>query len=651
MVTRRCAKRRYKFIVVIILCIVYCIIQYSHSKIPSWEFTRIYIEHQLAEALKAERGSGCQIPQLDPFAKEIIELESEAPAIECPGQDWVKCYYSECKVVPAILNTTKNIKCIYRDLIYESDQKYYVGDEMIIQGGDTYYLKNSDHVKITCTGKPDSVLKKSYWKGYAAGFRDSVELRSVPPGRENSFNVLIFGYDSTSKNGFIRKMPKSYRYLTKMMKGIVLNGYNIVGDGTPSALFPILTGKTELELPDVRKILTHTENTLDILPFIFYKVKDYGYRTAYLEDAPWYGTFQYRFNGFRNQPTDHYLRPFFLEERRGNWWKRLQSTYCLGDTPQYRFMMNITDQMLRMEGKKFIFTFISDITHDNFDALSNADDDMLNFLENLVKLNVLKNTLVIIMGDHGQRFTDIRNTFQGRLEERLPFMCIFLPEELKSRRPKAQSYLEGNANVLTTPHDIHATLLDVLDLKQYMNKYKIVGADLPRAMSLLEPIPRNRSCSEAGIESHWCACMTWINVSSTNALYKKAVDTFVNYVNFLTLGVRSQCALRTLDKVIWVMQQRARSNLLSYSPSKKSDAYFAKFGTRINHTIQSFHIRVILGPGRAVYEAAMKYFADSDVFAVNRRDISRTSKYGKEPVCISPRLPHLNPYCYCTEDI
>lgn len=55
-------------------------------------------------------------------------------------------------------------------------------------------------------------------------------------------NVLMFGFDSLSRNMFIRKMPQSYHYMKESLNAIVLQGYNIVGDGTPQALIPILTG-------------------------------------------------------------------------------------------------------------------------------------------------------------------------------------------------------------------------------------------------------------------------------------------------------------------------------------------------------------------------------------------------------------------------
>lgn len=73
--------------------------------------------------------------------------------------------------------------------------------------------------------------------------------------------------------------------------------YNIVGDGTPQALTPILTGKTELELPDVRKRFIHTQN-VDVYPFIWNDFQENGYVTAFLEDLPSTGIYQYRLKGF-----------------------------------------------------------------------------------------------------------------------------------------------------------------------------------------------------------------------------------------------------------------------------------------------------------------------------------------------------------------
>lgn len=108
----------------------------------------------------------------------------------------------------------------------------------------------------------------------------------------------MFGFDSLSRNTFIRKLPKSYKYLKEELDLQVLEGYNIVGDGTPQALIPILTGQTELELPDTRKRISGTK-PVNVYPFIWKDFTKFGYVTGYLEDMPSVGTFTYRLNGFK----------------------------------------------------------------------------------------------------------------------------------------------------------------------------------------------------------------------------------------------------------------------------------------------------------------------------------------------------------------
>jgi hypothetical protein len=44
-------------------------------------------------------------------------------------------------------------------------------------------------------------------------------------------NVLFLGFDSLSQQAFRRNLPITVEYLEKEMGSVVLNGYNIVGDG------------------------------------------------------------------------------------------------------------------------------------------------------------------------------------------------------------------------------------------------------------------------------------------------------------------------------------------------------------------------------------------------------------------------------------
>lgn len=141
----------------------------------------------------------------------------------------------------------------------------------------------------------------------------------------------MFGFDSLSRNTFERKLPRSYRYMRQNLETLVLEGYNIVGDGTPQAIIPILTGKIEPELPDTRKRTDNT-NFVNVYPMIWKKYKQAGYVTGYMEDMPYVGTFTYRLKGFKEQPTDHYMRPYYLA---ASPYFKYSRPFCLGGMPRH----------------------------------------------------------------------------------------------------------------------------------------------------------------------------------------------------------------------------------------------------------------------------------------------------------------------------
>lgn len=189
----------------------------------------------------------------------------------------------------------------------------------------------NDFFHIKCESKD-----KLTWKNIMAGVRRNEtivkRLKTVkPPAEALKLNVLMFGLDSMSRLHYIRKLPKTYKYLTDVLKGVVLKGYNIVGDGTPQALIPILTGYTELELPETRKRMSDA-NFVNIYPFVWKNFSSSGYVTAFAEDCPYTGTFTYRLKGFGDIPTDHYMRPFYMESEKVF---KEHPKLCFGNKPRH----------------------------------------------------------------------------------------------------------------------------------------------------------------------------------------------------------------------------------------------------------------------------------------------------------------------------
>ena len=80
------------------------------------------------------------------------------------------------------------------------------------------------------------------------------------------------------------------RYFVEQLGAVVVKGYNIVGDGTPQALLPMLTGRTETELPEARRGFKGAR-TVDDHPWIWRRLmRERGYATQWGEDGAQIGT-------------------------------------------------------------------------------------------------------------------------------------------------------------------------------------------------------------------------------------------------------------------------------------------------------------------------------------------------------------------------
>lgn len=81
------------------------------------------------------------------------------------------------------------------------------------------------------------------------------------------------------------------------------------------------------------------------------------------------------------------------------------------------------------------------------------------------------------------RFADIRNTLQGKQEERLPFFSFIFPSWFKQVHPQAYANFVYNTQYLTTPFDIHKTLENILNFDTPKD-----GDRRQRAISLFDKV-------------------------------------------------------------------------------------------------------------------------------------------------------------------
>ncbi|KHJ87428.1 hypothetical protein OESDEN_12799, partial [Oesophagostomum dentatum] len=215
------------------------------------------------------------------------------------------------------------------------------------------------------------------------------------------------------------------------------------------------------------------------------------------------GTFTYRLKGFRNQPTDHYLRTIFKEHEKtkGN---------CLGSEPLHKSWFRYAREFMQVykDMPRFLLMHQSLLSHDDINLVEVEDEDLAGTLLAMHESGELDDALVIVMADHGHRFAELRETHQGMLEERLPFFAISLPAKFRKSEQGRQMYanLLSNRDRLTTPFDIHATLWDILHVPEDLSSVQDASK---RSLSLFRPIPEHRTCTQAGISAHWCTCLNW----------------------------------------------------------------------------------------------------------------------------------------------
>lgn len=167
------------------------------------------------------------------------------------------------------------------------------------------------------------------------------------------------------------------------------------------------------------------------------------------------------------------------------------------------------------------------LTHDQPSYLELMDAKLRSVFESFVANNILNDTVLVIMGDHGQRINRVQYTY--RLNFILwstfpadawksechwcPFVC--LPDFEKSF-PKTMLILKGISGLLPgtalpkkdnifSNFDVHQFLVDIVRMR--FGEAKKNSTTQGRGVSLFDEIPLNRSCDDASVAANFCTCL------------------------------------------------------------------------------------------------------------------------------------------------
>nr|XP_016933185.1 uncharacterized protein LOC108012347 isoform X1 [Drosophila suzukii]XP_016933186.1 uncharacterized protein LOC108012347 isoform X1 [Drosophila suzukii]XP_016933187.1 uncharacterized protein LOC108012347 isoform X1 [Drosophila suzukii]XP_036670726.1 uncharacterized protein LOC108012347 isoform X1 [Drosophila suzukii] len=592
--------------------------------------------------------NSCRIMEVDPYKNEVMRHFKRVKYKACqklPPLTQVKFQEKTQKYLLSIdgaafsrYRVGSQLHCCYMEVqrVDEMKVKYtkcqsFKGSTELPNSAEGIIVKcDSGGHQIYINGHATIPVKEAVQQRLQKASEDDLKRQEIDKSNSRPPSVLMLGIDSISRVNLIRAMPKTAQYLYDN-DWFELAGYNKVDDNTFPNIMAVATG---YNLPNAMHACSPFEvGGLDKCNFIWKLYQQRGYVTAYAEDAVKINTFNYLKKGFKNPPADYYLRPYLSAAE-----SQLDHTianglvHCLGYETAAEHVYDYGLEFTRRFLNETYFGFFWTNTHSHSDIsqTSSMDDYMAEYLRKLVRQGTMDNTVVVFFSDHGMRFGPTRATWSGHLEERLPAIFIWLPHHLRRSHPEFVRGLQVNRNRLTTPYDLHLTMKHILSISGRADMESLGPApDCPQCQSLLRPVSPVRSCSDVGIEDHWCTCWEYDTISSSSKesrmLGKRVVSYLNNYVaEFRNGTVAKLCAPLSLHSI--------------------KSAFRAHHNALDPEEVHTYRLIFVTSPNKGQYEATLRHNHTDDSVTVTG-SVSRLNVYSGEADCMNDFAA--KKYCYC----
>ncbi|PSN37412.1 hypothetical protein C0J52_21222 [Blattella germanica] len=531
--------------------------------------------------------SQCLILDFDPFDPRLLQYLETSKPIQC-GETQPYLTYLDANGYIHFNRTTlifygkeeRDYDCSYADVkrTNKSDFEFILGVPQVFT--ETERVDSSGFILVRCYSRSKKLIYETghYYVPPPPKNLFSVSKRSID-GDISHPSILIFGLDSMSRLNFIRQLPRTFNYLSNILGAIIFKGMCKVGSNTYPNMIPFLSGRSVHSI-DGKNNTVFGDGSIyyDNIPFAWYNFSAKGYVTLYTEDQPFVD--QRGDKGFLNSPTDYYLRPYWLAMLSINNF-RSKDYNCFGNTPKHLYHIDYTEKFAaRMNNHRyFAYSFFSNLSHDDLNLVQVADADFEGMLFRMKNKGLLNNTILMFMGDHGKLYHEYRKYDIGRVEERMPFLAVVLPEKFKRK-----------------------------------------------------PLPKDRTCEDAGIPDDYCICARETKLSNNDTRVKRAAIDLVIYINTVLLGKtirQGLCAPLQLSSIL-------SAYLVSLGPKAAKPEGFRVM----------YRVVIEVSPSKGQFEGTIELDAWREKGRVIG-DVNRLNIYGQQSHCIADKL--LRFYCYCAD--
>ncbi|CAL1533649.1 unnamed protein product [Lymnaea stagnalis] len=588
-----------------------------------------------------EESLACVFPRVNPFDPEIMAMSGlNLRTLECHAKLPDLLYIDGNTLA---INKTKvheklggiQITCQYQEILpghnFLGPLKPPFNDFQVLP-------KSSEFIRVVCQDGGQKVVSRMYFALIPKREKRSqveallLKKREMESAPRETLNVIMIGVDGVSRHHFMRSMTRTYPLLMNDFRSFDMSMYTQVGKNTFPNFIPLLTGRSEDEINTWWDFSKYTDG-FDLV------WRDYaraGYTTLYTEDWPTIGAFSYEKKGFLVNPTTHFSRSLcvVMEHDKEIW---NTGNQCVGEQPEVNFHFDYVKRLFDTFHDKplYAMAFLTKVSHDDMTHLKIADEHVFNFYRVLQKSGYLNNTVLITFSDHGPRWGPIRSSINGMYEGRTPFAIFTFPKWFLEKYPDVARNLNTNTGRLTTHYDTHATLTDLLyfrgngDAPVRKNKHGI---------SLLQKIPKNRTCKDIPIPEEYCLCgqSTVERLDTSTEPAKILAKTTLAAIN-LKIN-KTICVALKIEEILQVVKVELPKNL----SEGKHDKYL-------------FRVRLQTTPGHAVFEATVfarevvpqtSFWGTKNHFIIDVAErIDRLNLYRGQADCVSDA--RIKAFCYC----
>ncbi|KAK3744654.1 hypothetical protein RRG08_062304 [Elysia crispata] len=578
----------------------------------------------------------CIFPHVDIFDPNILKLAGlDQKTLKCDNDFLPEITYIDGLTIRVNASKLKGnsslSSCRYRNITRLPYQDYSVVFSKWSKNftKDIQLTDEHEFLHVECYGgkKKDEVISKAFYslvpkrKHLETLYDVRVKKRMVEFKPAETLNIIGVALDGLPRHQMIRAMPKTYKLLTEKLGSFDFSSHGQVADNTFPNFLALLSGNSDTEVKrwwDFKK----PEDAFDLLWHDFEKA---GYRTLYTEDYPRGAGFYWGKRAFLYPQTSYWNRPLELAMLDEPGFIRRKAA-CAGPRPVSEYQLEYLTRFLDTFTDKPVagVTFIINLTHDDSTKAATIDEHIRNFYETLNAKGHLKKSLVMFFSDHGQRWGKIRQTYNGVLESRNPFLILTFPQWFLQKYPELARNLKTNTRRLTTHFDTRQMLIDLLYFRGLEPLPPFRGR---HGISLFSEIAANRTCQDASIPSNQCLCgqniQKFLDTNSTQS--RSLGDALLKAVK--AKSDPSKCEEYQLGKLLQV-------GALSLPTAWK--------GEKKQFIVAS--VRLTVEPGGAMFEGTVNMNPDTKQTSV-ASNIERLNMYKGEVECLPTSREQM--YCYC----